>query len=135
MIIEQVTVDIFFRKCKQKTTMLWSIDKTFSISHLKSDLRTRKIAGQGDDYTTGCLLDYPYVKDHYDMIATDSSKQQALDADPKAIQQVNFTGLLEIEMQVQQYFPLLKKQKKPFYFRFFTGNLESVINMFCFIKY
>ena len=69
------------------------------------------------------------------MIATDSSKQQALDADPKAIQQVNFTGLLEIEMQVQQCFPLLKKQKKPFYFRFLTGNLESVINMFCFIKY
>ena len=100
MIIEQVTVNIFFRKCKQKTTMLWSIDKTFSISHLKSDLRTydnvRKIAGQGDDYTTGCLLDYPYFKGHYDMIATDASKQQALDADPKAIQQVNFTGLLEI---------------------------------------
>ena len=98
------------------------IDKTFSISHLKSDLRTydnvRKIADQGDDYTTGCLLDYPYFKDHYDMIATDSSKQQALDADPKAIQQVNFTGLLEIEMQIQQCFPLLKKQKKPLYFRF-----------------
>ena len=111
----------------------------FSISHLKSDLRTydnvRKIAGQGADYTTACLLDYPYFKDHYDMIATDASKQQALDADPKAIQQVNFTGLLEIEMQIQQCSPLLKKQKKPFYCRFFTRNLESVINMFCFIKY
>ena len=46
----------------------------------------RKIAtGQGYDYTTGCLLDYPYFKDNYKMIAIDLSKQQALDADPRAI--------------------------------------------------
>ena len=55
----------------------------------------RKIAtGKGDDYTTGCLLDYPYFKDHYKMIAIDLSKQQALDADPKKIQQINFTANL-----------------------------------------
>ena len=48
-----------------------------------------KIAtGQGDDYTTGCLLDYSYFKNYYKMIAIDVSKQQALDADPKAIQQI-----------------------------------------------
>ena len=41
--------------------------------------------GQGDDYTTGCFLDYPYFKDTYKMIAVDLSKQQALDADPRAI--------------------------------------------------
>ena len=42
----------------------------------------RKIAtGQVDDYTTGCLLDFSYFKDHYKMIAIDLSKQQALDAD------------------------------------------------------
>ena len=47
----------------------------------------RKIAtGQGDDYTTGNLLDYPYLKDSYRMIAVDLSKQKALDADPRAIQ-------------------------------------------------
>ena len=45
-----------------------------------------KIAiGQGDDYKTGCLLDYPHFKDTYKMIAVDLSKQQALDADPRAI--------------------------------------------------
>ena len=56
----------------------------------------RKIAtGQGDDYTTGCLLDYPYFKDHYKMIAIDLSKQQALDANPRAIQQINFTANLD----------------------------------------
>ena len=57
-----------------------------------------KIAtGQGDDYTTGCLLDYSYFKDHYKMIAIDLSKQQALDADPRAIQQINFTANLDRE--------------------------------------
>ena len=49
----------------------------------------REVAmGQGDDYKTGCLIDYPYLKDHYKMIAIDLSQQQALDADPKAIQQI-----------------------------------------------
>ena len=50
---------------------------------------------QGDDYTTGCLLHYPYFKENYKMIAIDLSKQQALDADPRAIQQINFTANLE----------------------------------------
>ena len=46
----------------------------------------KKIAtGQRDDYTTGCLLDYSYFADTYKMIAVDLSKQQALDADPRAI--------------------------------------------------
>ena len=62
----------------------------------------RKIARRGDDYTTGCLLDYNYFKNYYLMTAIDSSKQQALDADPKAIQQINFTGNLN-------------RQKKPFF--------------------
>ena len=56
----------------------------------------RKIAtGQGDDETTGCLLDYIYFKKYYKMIAVDLSKQHALDADPKAIQQINFTANLD----------------------------------------
>ena len=31
-------------------------------------------AGQGDDYATGCLLDYSYFKEKYKMIAIDLSK-------------------------------------------------------------
>ena len=74
--------------------------KNFFDWPIKSDMRTydniRKIAtGQGDDYTTGCLLDYNYFNNYYKMIAIDLSKQQALDADPKAIQQINFTGNLD----------------------------------------
>ena len=65
----------------------------------------RKIAtGQGDDYTTGCLLDYPYFTNTYKMIALDLSKQQTLDADPRAIQQINFTANLDRAGNTRVYF-------------------------------
>ena len=65
-------------------------------SNNKTYKNIRNIAtGQGDDYTSGCLLGYSYFKDHYKMISTDLSKQQALDADPRAIQQINFTANLD----------------------------------------
>ena len=67
----------------------------------------RKIAtDQGDDYTTGCLLDYSYFADTYEMIAVDLSKQQALDADPRAIQQLNFTANLDRAGNTRTYFIL-----------------------------
>ena len=56
----------------------------------------RKIAtGQGDKYATGGLLDYPYFKDSYKKIAIDLSKQEESDADPIAIQRINFTENLD----------------------------------------
>ena len=56
----------------------------------------RKIAtGQGHDYTTGRLLDYAYFRDIYTMIVIALSKQQALDVDPKAIQQIHFSSNLD----------------------------------------
>ena len=56
----------------------------------------RKIAtGKGDDYTTGCLLDYAYFKGNYKMIAIDLNRQNELDADPRAIQKINFTANLD----------------------------------------
>ena len=74
--------------------------KSFFDQPIRNNLITyvniQKIAtDQGDDYTTGCLLDYIYLKNYYKMIAIDLSKQQALDTDPKAIQQIKFTGNLE----------------------------------------
>ena len=41
--------------------------------------------GQGEDYITGCLLNYEYIKNHYRLIAVDLSRQKELDADQKAI--------------------------------------------------
>ena len=67
----------------------------------------RKIAtGQGNDYTTGCLLDYSYFKDSYKMIPVDLSKEQALDADPRENQQINFTANLERAGNTRIYFVL-----------------------------
>ena len=58
-------------------------------NYIKTYENIRKIlTGQGDDYTSSCLLDYNYFKNYYKMIGTDLSKQQALDASPKAIQQI-----------------------------------------------
>ena len=63
---------------------------------LIADDNIRKIAtGQGDNYTTGCLLDYNYFKKYYKMIAIYLSKQQGLDSDLKAIKLINFTENLE----------------------------------------
>ena len=67
---------------------------------VKNNLRTydniRKIVtGQGDDYISVCLLDYPYFKKYYILIAIDLRKRQMLDADLKAIQQINSVGNLE----------------------------------------
>ena len=67
----------------------------------------RKITiDQEDDYTTGCLLDYTYFKKYYKMIAIDLSNQQALDADPKAIQKINFTANLDRANNTRFYFIL-----------------------------
>ena len=67
----------------------------------------RKIAaGQGDDYTTGCLLDYSYFMDTYKTIPVDLSKQQVLDADPRAIQQINFTANLDRAGNTRVFFIL-----------------------------
>ena len=71
--------------------MLWLIKKNVFDQPIKDNKVTyeniRKITtGQGDDYATGGLLDYIYFKNRYKMVVVDLRKQQALDADPKAIQ-------------------------------------------------
>ena len=85
--------------------------KNFFDQPVKNDKVTykniRKITtGQGDDHTTGFLLDYIYFKNYYNIIAVDLSKQQALDADPKAIQQINFTANLDKANNSRFYFVL-----------------------------
>ena len=71
--------------------------KNFYDQPIDSDIKryeeVRKLTTlQGEDYTTGCLLDYEYIKNHYRLIAVDLSRQKELDADPKAIQQIEFVG-------------------------------------------
>ena len=67
----------------------------------------RKIAtSQGDDHTNGCLLNHAYFKNYYKMIAIDFSKQEASDADPREIQQINFTANLDRVGSTRIYFIL-----------------------------
>ena len=83
----------------------------------------KKLAtGQGVDYTTGCLLDYTYFKKFYKMIAIDLSKQQVLDADPKAIQQINFTANLDRARNTRLYFIL--EEAKETIFEFSQGTVR-----------
>ena len=65
----------------------------------------RRIAtGKGDDSTMGYLLDYPYFKENYKMIAIGLSRQNELDADPRAIQQNNFTANLDTAGNTTMFF-------------------------------
>ena len=68
--------------------------------------------GKGDNYTTGCLLDYTYFRDNYKMIAVDLSRKQALDPDPRKIQQINFTANLDRADDTRVYFILESKETK-----------------------
>ena len=54
------------------------------------------------------MFDYPYFKEKHKMIVMDLSKQQALDADPRALQQINFTANLD---RAGECFSLSRKQR------------------------
>ena len=66
------------------------------------------------------------------MIAIDLSKQQALDADPKAIQQINFTWNLDRAVGPTIFFIIEEAYLKKNNSRFFTRNCESIVNLHCF---
>ena len=83
----------------------------------------RKIAtGKGDDYTTGCLLDYPYFKKNYKMIAIVLSRQNELVADPRVIQQINFTTNLDRAGNTTIFFII--EEAKETIFGFSQGTIK-----------
>ena len=94
------------------------------INDLIKQYDVRKIStGQGDDYTTGCLLDFAYFEKNYRLIAADLSKQKALDADPKAIQQIIFTDKTDNQIRVYYILEQSKKNK----IRFCKRNNKSFL--------
>ena len=66
-----------------------------------------------DDYTIGCLFDCTYFKENYKMIVIDLNKQQVLDADPRAIQQINFTAKLDRDEGATMFF-IIEQAKETF---------------------
>ena len=73
--------------------------KSFYDQAINSDIKLyeeiRKLTTGQWDYTNECLLDYDYIKNHYRLIVVDLSRLKELDADPKAIQQIEFVGQLK----------------------------------------
>ena len=81
---------------------------------------------QGDDYTTGYLLDYNYFNNYYKIIAIDLSKQQVLDADPKATQQINFTGNLGVTLVTNTTMFFITKEAKETILDFSQGTVKMM---------
>ena len=57
------------------------MEKNFFDQSIGSDIKRYKeirklTTGQGEDYTTGCLLEYEYIKNHYRLIAVYLRKQK-----------------------------------------------------------
>ena len=103
-------------------------------NYLKTNDNIRKIAtGQGDDYITGCLLDYPFFKKYYKLIAMDLSQQQTLDANPNATQQMTFTGNLTREEGGRIYFII--EEAKETVLGFSKGTVKVLWFYFVLIKY
>ena len=95
--------------------------KTFLNQRVKNNTITHEnitqiATGQEDDYTAGCLLNYIYFKNYYKIIVVDLSKQQALDADPKAIGQINFTANLDRAANTRIYFTLEEAKETVLHF-------------------
>ena len=87
----------------------------------------RKVStGYGDDYTTGCLLDYAYFKDNYRLIAVDLSKQKALDADPRAIQQIVFQGGVGGARNTKITLYLILEKSKETVLEFYKGTAKAL---------
>ena len=78
------------------------------------------MVGKGEDYTTGSLLDYNYFKKHYKLVAVDLSKQKELDADPRAIQQIEFKYRLGTNSTI---YWVLEKSKETI-LEFYKGTVK-----------
>ena len=78
------------------------------------------IIGKGEDYTTGSLLDYDYFKKHYKLVTVDLLKQKELDADPRAIQQIEFKYMLGTNSAI---YWVLEKSKETI-LEFYKGTVK-----------
>ena len=92
---------------------------------MKQYHEVRKVSpGHSDDYTTGCLLDYVYFKDNCKPIAVDLSKQKALDADPRAFQQIVFQGVVGGDDSTKIRLYTILEQSKETVLEFYRGTAK-----------
>ena len=99
--------------------------RNFYDNQIESDVEKYRelkkvMIGKGEDYTAGSLLDYNYFKKHYKLVAVDLSKQKELDADPRAIQQIEFKYMLETNSTI---YWVLEKSKETI-LEFYKGTVK-----------
>ena len=78
--------------------------------------------GKREDYNRGSLLDYNYFTKHYKLVAVDLSKQKELEADPRAIQQIEFKYTLETNSAI---YWVLEKSKETI-LELYKGTLKYI---------
>ena len=99
--------------------------RNFYDNNINSDVEKytelkKVMIGKGDDYTTGSLLDYDSFKKNYKLVAIDLSKQKELDADPRAIQEVQFKCKFDVESMI---YIILEKSKETI-LEFYKGTVK-----------
>ena len=105
--------------------MLLIDGRNFYDNSIESDIEKYRelkkvMIGKGEDYTIGSLLDFDYFKKHYKLVAVDFSKQTELDADPRAIQQIEFKYMLETNSTI---YWILEKSKETI-LKFYKGTVK-----------
>ena len=85
----------------------------FKISYKKKRDLEKMLLVKKNDHTTGCLLDCTYLKESFKLIALELSKQQAIDSDTKAMQQIIFMPNLD-RIRNRANFFLTEEEKKLF---------------------
>ena len=89
--------NIFFQELKLKITTSKLMEEIFMISQLMTRLSitTKSEKYQQDKVMITQLVGFCLFWKNYRLIAADLSKQKALDADSRAIQQIIFTGKIK----------------------------------------
>ena len=100
-------------------------ERNFYTNPVETDIeKYRKLKkvmiGKGEDYTTGSLLDFNYFDKHYKLVTVDLSKQNELDADPIAIQQIEFKYMLGTDSTI---YWVLEKPKEAI-LEFYKGTIK-----------
>ena len=114
------------RNGQQKYYLPRIYGRNFYDNSIQSDIEKYRelkkvMIGKGEDFTTGSLLDYNYFKKHYKLVAVDLSKQKELDADPRAIQQIEFKYMLEKNSTI---YWVLEKSKENI-LEFYKGTVKA----------
>ena len=99
--------------------------RNFYDNPIESDIEKYKelikvMIAKEEDYTTGSSLDYDYFKKHYKLVAVVLSKQKELDADPRAIQQIEFKYMLQTNSTI---YWVLEKSKETI-LEFYKGTVK-----------